>query len=194
MRTTLRLVMAALIVAALPFTSALGAPPTYNLSPGGSATWEGPASPGVNTNYHDNHGTGVAQVDNEVRKVQPVGKCSTDATTYCDTRLVVISNPVPETDADGKLTKSAAFTVRNAKGDVDLMIYASDASGARGDLVGSSTGPNTTNTSLDENVSVSVITTRPTVAKPTQPEVSTRYYLVDVVYYAAAGYTGGVTF
>ncbi len=75
-------------------------------------------------------------------------------------------------------------------------MYASDADGTKGEQVAMSAGPLDTldHTDLDETVMVPVVTTRPTVAKPTQPDVPSKWYLVEVVYYAAAGHTGTASF
>ena len=197
MKPLFRLLIAALLVAALPLTGASAeAARTYELQAGASQGWEGPQTLGINTNYHGNHDTDQADVDAAVREHQPVGTCTTDPTTYCDLTLVSLTNPVPETDSDGKLSRPVTFTVRNAKGDLDLRIYESDAEGTRGTFIGQSAGPLDTldHTDLDETYQMSVVTTRPTLAKPDQPEVSTKWYLVEVVYYAGAGYTGGVAF
>ena len=184
----------ALALAVAPFWGASAAEPDAALVPGDTFTWEGAATPGANVNYHDNFGTGVAEVDGPVRGVAPVGVCSDDATTYCETFLVSFTNPVPEADADGKLTKTANVALTNAKGDVDLLVYASDAEGTKGAEIGSSAGPGPSNTTLDENLGVPVVTTRPTLAKPTQADAPTKFFLVEVVYYHAAGYTGTIRF
>lgn len=193
-----KLLLAAMALAILPFTGASAEPPerSYELVAGGSQTWDGPQSPAINANYHGNLDTGEPAIDDEVRKVSPVGVCSSDPTTYCDYTLVKVSNPVPETDTDGKLSRPIQFTVREALGDLDLRIYESNPEGEAVTFIGQSAGPLDTldHTDLDETFGFNVITTRPTVAKPTQPLVSEKYYLVEVVYYAAAGYTGGVSF
>lgn len=197
MRRATQLLVAGMLVAVLPFAAASAEPARdFALVAGESQTWAGPQTLGLNTNYHGNHDTPVGQVNDAVRQVQPVGTCTTDQTTYCDLTLVSLTNPVPETDPDGKLTRSATFTVRDGLGDLDLRIYESNEAGERGAFIGQSAGPLDTldHTDLDETYSVPVVTTRPTLAKPTQAEVSTRYFLVEVVYYAAAGYTGGVAF
>ena len=191
-----KLLLAVMALAILPFSGASAEPPerSYELVAGGSQTWDGPQEPAINANYHGNLDTGEAQVDNEVRKVSPAGVCSRDRTTYCDYTLVKVTNPVPETDADGRLSRAIEFTIREALGDLDLQIYESNAEGEAVALIGQSAGPNTTNTSLDETYGFNVITTRPTAVKPTQEEISERYYLVEVIYYTGGGYTGGVTF
>lgn len=196
MKAVIRMFVASMLVAALPFAAAGAEGRSFALASGESATWEGVQSLGVNTNYHGNHDTDVPEIDNEVRKVQPTYTCTSDMVTYCDTTLVSLSNPVPADDADGKLTRPATFKVTNAKGDVDLRIYESDAEGTRGEFIAHSAGPLDTvdHTDLDETVELRVTTTRPTDDKPTQADVSTRYFLVDVVYYTAAGYTGTITF
>ena len=196
MKAIIRMCVAGMLVAVLPFAAAGAETRSFALAAGETATWEGVQSPGINTNYHGNHDTDVPEIDNEVRKVQPTYTCTADPQTFCDVTLVSLSNPVPEDDPDGKLATNATFKLTNALGDVDLRLYESDAEGTKGEFIAMSAGPNplADHNDLDETVVHRVTTTRPTAANPTQAEVSTKWILVEVVYYTAAGYTGTVTF
>ena len=167
------------LVALVPASAASAAVDrTVEVAAGKSETWAGTKMPGTNLNYFNVTTTGDT--------VLKTGTCTKDPQTYCDLTLVALSNPVPADDADGKLRRTATFTISDYAGpaaDVDMELYASDETGARGDSLGGST-EFTTET---EQASVAVTTTL---------EEPTKYVLVQVIYFVqpGTGYTGDVKF
>ena len=175
-------IAAALLLAMLPLGNAQAVPVTHNLAlnAGETKTWDGTAAPGANANYNG-----------AVPPLGPERTCSADIQTKCEYALVALTNPVPEEDADGKLTKTATFTLDNYSlpspaSDFALTIYDTDKDGAvRGEELG--TSDNSDVPDPDEQVTISVQTTR---------LVSTKYYLVEVAYFTSlnASYKGTVKF
>ena len=136
---------------------------TAHAAPGGTVTpttpfdWAGPVATGHNESYDAASG-------------EPCGM--TDA-TRCDATLVnVQAGDFFQTNGGG-VEFSIAGTPPN---DFDLYIYASDAAGTRGDLVGASAGPTD-----EEAVAI---------------QEANGYYLVQVVYFdvTASGYDGHAEF
>jgi hypothetical protein len=152
------LALLAPLAAASPARAAT--PPSGTVTPATPFTWQGPAAVGHNENY-------VAQTG------EPCGQTVAD---FCDTALVnVVPGDFYATNGGGVDFSTSGATVAGT--DMDLYGYASDASGARGALVGASAGA-----TADERVSV---------------VNATGYYLVQVVYFdvdPASGYTGRAEF
>ena len=146
---------------------------------GETKTWEGTPGVGLNVNY------------NGVIDPATARTCSDDIDTKCEYALVSLTNPVPNTDPDGRLTKSATITLNNFRPldspftDFAMTVYTSDANGTRGDELGFS--DNSDLPDPDEQVVISVQTTK------TTPTV---HVLVEVAYFYVfqCQYTGTVQF
>ena len=177
MKQSLRVLVCALGMVLVSVAAASAAPDrTIEMTPGTLKTWAGTDAPGANVAYWGDPVTG----SNATRA------CGKNVQDYCDYVLLAFTNPVPDTDADGRVTRSATITVdaNNDVSDFDLVAYASDAAGTRGtELVRDARFIYAATT---ETVTVSVQTTR------TQPTV---YVLAEIVYFTAAqGYAGSVSF
>lgn len=179
MTRRMRLTTLILALAILPATAALGeADHAVELVPGeGGFTWDGTETVGVNPNFHP--------WAPQASDVFPVGECSKDPNYYCDTILVKYVNPVPEDDADGRLTQRSTITIDNYTfpgSDFDLRIWQSNADGERLTMLGE-TGENPGD---PETFTTTITTTT---------EIAERYVLYEVGYFAAAGgYDGEITF
>lgn len=140
---------------------------TGELAPGDTFTWEG-APVGLNPLYFEGE-----------------AGCSSDPNNYCEYALLKYTNPVPADDADGRLTRNSVITITpNAAADFDLQVYASDADGTMGSMVGSSTAFPWDNTVESVSTVIRTTTEEPTV-----------YLLVEVIHFAnVGGYTGTATF
>jgi hypothetical protein len=152
-------ILALLTPLAAASPSRAATPPSGTVTPTTPFTWQGPVAVGHNENYDRQAG-------------EPCGQTAAD---FCDKVLV---NVVPG-DFFATHGGGVDFTTSGAAdgSDMDLYVYASDASGARGRLVGFSAGP-----TADERVSI---------------QNATGYYLVQVVYFdvdPASGYTGRAEF
>ena len=181
-----RLLVAGSLLAILPLTSAQAVPVTHNLAvaAGETKTWNGTARVGVNPNYN-----GIAE------QLDPVfgsaRTCTTNPNNLCEYALVAATNPVPDTDADGKLRKAMTVTLdsffpESPVSDFALTVYDTDSTGSvRGNELG--TSDNTELPDPDESVSVQVNTTT------TEP---TKYFLVEVAYFIGANssYRGTIRF
>jgi hypothetical protein len=152
------LALLAPLAAASPSRAAT--PPSGTVTPTTPFTWQGPVAVGHNENYDAQSG-------------EPCGQTVAD---FCDAALVqVVPGDFFATNGGGVEFSTGGATVPGT--DMDLYVYASDASGARGALVGASAGA-----TADERVSV---------------VNATGYYLVQVVYFdvdPASGYTGRAEF
>jgi hypothetical protein len=138
------LALLAPLAAASPSRAAT--PPSGTVTPTTPFTWQGPVAVGHNENYDAQSG-------------EPCGQTVAD---FCDTALVnVVPGDFFATSGGGVEFSTSGATVPGT--DMDLYVYASDASGARGALVGASAGA-----TADERVSV---------------VNATGYYLVQVVYF-----------
>src|SRR5688500_14475922 len=102
MKRFTRVLAATATVAVLPFSGANAVPVTHNLAvnAGETKTWDGTAAPGVNPNYNDLH-----------ESLGPSRNCTPDPKDKCEYALVAATNPVPETDLDGKLRKAMTVTI-----------------------------------------------------------------------------------
>jgi hypothetical protein len=145
-------------LAAAP-TSRAATPPSGTVTPAAPFTWQGPVATGQNQAYDPQAG-------------EPCGQTAAD---FCDKVLV----RVDPGDFFATSGGGVEFTTSGALpgSDMDLFVYASDAGGARGALVGASAGA-----TADERVSI---------------QNATGYYLVQVVYFdvdPASGYTGHAEF
>jgi hypothetical protein len=120
-------------------------------------TWTGPVATGHNEDYDPVSG-------------QPCGKTVAD---YCDVTLVNVQAGNFFETSGGGVEFSIADTPPN---DFDLYVYASDAAGTRGQLVGSSAGP----TDVESTAIIN----------------ANGYYLVRVIYWnvTASGYQGRAEF
>jgi hypothetical protein len=177
-RTTLTLVTGAL-AAILPLGASAQAAPDHTVAAaaGETKTWRGTAKLGLNSAF-------LTDVPDRRCEDAPVGDFYYDPRTACDTILVSATNPVPDTDADGKLRRNITITLNEFLGgaqaptDVDFMVRHSDATGAKGAPVEGGNGVGWSANGLpddpDESVTFPVETTR---TSPTQ------YYLVEVFYF-----------
>jgi hypothetical protein len=134
-------------------------PPSGTVTPTTPFTWQGPVAVGHNERYDPQAGV-------------PCGQTPAD---FCDSVLV----NVQPGDFFATSGGGVEFSTSGARpgSDMDLYVYASNASGARGALVGASAGP-----TADERVAI---------------QNASGYYLVRVVYFNVAppsGYTGRAEF
>src|SRR5919197_2169554 len=120
-------------------------PPSGTVTPTATFTWQGPVAVGHNVNYDPQAG-------------EPCGQTVAD---FCDKVLVHVEPGDFFTTSGGGVEFSTSGAA--PRSDMDLYVYASDASGARGALVGASAGP-----TADERVSI---------------QNASGYYLVQVVYF-----------
>ena len=167
------LIAAVLAVALIPGSgaSAVTADHKATLTPGQSFSWTGSTQTATNVNYFGN--TDPAPVT----PVTPIGTCTKDRTSYCEYALIEFSNPVPLSDADGKLSKGATITLNPFSPvpapvtDFDLLVFESNAAGDKLAELGR-------DGALDadgETVSFTAKTTR------TSPSY---FALAEIVYYA----------
>ena len=139
---------------------------------GETKTWNGTAAVGANVNYN-------GLVDEAT-----AGECSDDVDTKCEYALLTVSNPVPDSDADGKLKRNLTITldsysIPSPGSDFDFRVFTTDAEGTKkGDEVGFSA--NTDVVDPDEQSVVSIQTTK------TTPTV---YLLVEVAYFTSLNAT-----
>jgi hypothetical protein len=183
-KSILRLVVAGLLVAVLPFSAA-----------GAEADHNGTVAPGIPFEWRGVDATGTA-FENFIGEQEAGGvvvsdglQCSKNPDAYCETILVGFDLALtPEEIAAGKIRKRAngEVTIGNPTVplyDFDLAVYQSDADGSKGPQVGTSGALD--ETPGEEAVSIAGITG--TIAEPTA------YYLVEVVYfYAVQGSYDGV--
>jgi uncharacterized repeat protein (TIGR01451 family) len=154
----------ALLGAATVVGGALAVTPdrTGTVTPTSPFTWQGATATGANSGYDAEGG-------------EPCGKTPD---TYCDVTLLNVNVAPSYWDAQGGGVQiSLNNYTPNAASDFDLFVYKSDASGNRGELVGSS--PN--------------IAGRPESTTVTN---ASGYYIVQVVYFTvtASSYTGSAQF
>ena len=150
---------------------------------GATYTWDASPTTGLNVMYW-----GVPYSDG----VGATYACGDTATDYCETRLFELSNPLTEADTKPRRTKNVTITINNfgpvpdPVTDYDLIVYASDAQGAMGAEIGSSTNFGHEQEG-DESVTLPIETTR---AEPS------KYVLVEIVYFSVvnSGFTGTVRF
>ena len=158
---------------------------TGKVEAGKPYTWDGTVATGANWNYW-------SQVP-ALAPVFPVGTCTRTPQTFCDQVLVEFSNPLTQAEIDaGKTFKTKTATLRisnyapvpDPATDFDLIAFASDAAGTKGDELGRDGDLTDT---ANETVSFPV---RTTIAQPSA------YVLLQVVYFAVAqtGYDGTATF
>lgn len=180
--------LAAVMTMVMAGTPASAAPDrTLVVESGQRATWLGAEAQGVSNYYYwDPVGAG------DVGPFEST-KCTKDSTTYCEQILVEYRNPLTDAEkAAGKTSKVSATTIwldgffapGGPVNDFDLLVYESDATGARGPLIASDGDMQNTTREL---VSFDVVTT---TLKPS------KYVLIDVVYYQVVNgdYTGHLTF
>ncbi len=150
--------------------SAQAADKTYKVKPGQRLDWNGAAATAV-TNYNYWRNVNVSPLTHTT--------CNKERTTYCEQVLVEISNPLtPEEIASGEAKVHPVTvwidgygTVHGPVNDFDLLVYASDETGARGPRLAGNV--DATNTTVDL-VTFSVETTA---------KAPTTWILIDVVYY-----------
>jgi hypothetical protein len=153
------LVILALSVPLVAPAAAPAAPArTGTVTPTAPFTWQGPVASGQNQGYDAVSG-------------EPCGQTLAD---FCDATLVLVAPGNFFASNGGGVEFSTSGAVPGS--DMDLYVYASDATGARGQFVGASAGA-----TADERVSI---------------ENATGYYLVQVVYFDVtnSGYTGHAEF
>lgn len=173
-----------LVVGLVQVTPAWAAPDKSGKSVLGTPyTWSAPATNGFNANY-----SGSNAPDNPLA---PVGICSHDLNTYCESVLIEFNNPLTtkEIEEDKKTTRTAdavvkmSWTKTNVPNDFDLFLFESDASGAMGALIDSDEDDYNVVTQL---VPYTVVTT------VQQPSV---YVLAHVIYWSVldTAYNGTAT-
>ena len=175
MAGSVRAVTAALLLVLVASSASAAPDRTVLIQAGESFTWNGIDTVGLNLRY----GTLVDELPGDRR-------CGKEVTTYCEATLATLSNPVPDHDADGVLSRGVTVTIeaKNAVSDYDLYVFASDDQGSRGAEIARSTAA--IDTSTTETVQFPVRTTR---ANPFA------YVYIEVVYFAAVGgYSGSVAF
>ena len=179
MKRSALVLVTGVLVAILPLGPGAQAAADHNIAVanGETKTWSGTAKLGLNaaitTDVPDRH-CGDAEP----------GDFYYDPRTVCDMVHVSATNPVPETDLDGKLKKNITITINEfltgmqAPTDIDFAVYESDAAGTKGALVEGGNGVGWSANSLpddpDESVTFPVETTR---------LIPTKYYLVAVQYF-----------
>jgi hypothetical protein len=152
-------ILALLVALALASPSRAATPPSGTVTPTTPFTWQGPVAVGHNEAYDPQAG----------------GPCGQTVGDFCDKVLVRVDPGDFFATSGGGVEFSTSGAA--AGSDMDLYVYASDASGARGALVGASAGA-----TADERVAI---------------QNATGYYLVQVVYFdvdPASGYTGRAEF
>jgi hypothetical protein len=152
-------ILALLVPLAAASPSLAATPPSGTVTPTAPFTWQGPVAVGHNVNYNAQSG----------------GPCGQTVADFCDSVLVNVQPGNFFATSGGGVEFSTSGAA--AGSDMDLYVYASNASGARGALVGASAG-----LTADERVSI---------------QNATGYYLVRVVYFdvdPASGYTGRAEF
>jgi hypothetical protein len=127
---------------------------TGTVTPATPFTWQGPVASGQNQAFDPDTG-------------EPCGQTLAD---FCDASLVLVSPGDFFATNGGGVEFSTSGAAPGS--DMDLYVYASDATGSRGPLVGASAGA-----TADESVAI---------------ENASGYYLVQVVYFdvTTSGYTG----
>lgn len=155
---------------------------TVAVASGETKTWAG--TPKLGTNLALDPGALIIDPPDRYCADTDPGSFYYDPRSVCDTVLVSATNPVPESDADGKLKRNLTITVNEfltgaqAPSDVDLAVYQSDATGAKGEPVEGGNGVGWSANGLpndpDESVTFPVETTR---------TIPTKYYLVAVQYF-----------
>lgn len=168
-----------LIVAILPVGPSAQAAPDHSLvlNVGETKTWNGTPKLGLGAALT------TAVPSRRCEDTDP-GDFYYDPRTQCDIIHISVTNPVPESDADGKLKKNLTITLNQfltgiqAPTDVDFWVNESDATGAMGAPVEGGNGVGWSANDLpddpDESVTFPVETTR---------TVPTKYYLVSVGYF-----------
>ena len=206
MKPLFRLIVAALVAAALPFSGASAAPDRSGIAAKGAPyEWDGGVATG--TAFENVIGEvetpavpvgGITVGDQTVPVVGTVPgmvvadglQCTKDPTAYCETVLVGFDLALTaEEVAAGKTRKSgnAQIAIDNptvAAYDYDLAVYESDAEGARGAQVGTSGAFD--ETPGEEALDVPI---KGTIDEPTD------YYLVEVIYFTSVqgNYKGHAT-
>lgn len=177
------LVLAVSLVAVVMFAGQAHAVPVkHNLAvaAGETKTWEGTPGVGANANYN-------GLIDDSTART-----CTDDVQTKCEYALVALTNPVPDTDPDGRLSRSATITLNNFRPldspftDFALAIYTTDSTGSvRGEELGFSDNSDVPDPDEQAVISVQTTTATPTV-----------YVLVEVAYFYVfnSQYTGTVQF
>jgi hypothetical protein len=171
------LIAAAVLIAMLPIgpAHAVTVSHTRALNAGETKTWSGTAKLGANASYNAN----VSAEEGYCTEAGP-GSFYYDPRSVCDYVLISATNPVPDTDADGKLKKNLSITINEFLGgvqatDYDMRLYTTDATASfRGEEVGFSA--NSSPEDPDEQIVISVETTR-------TPLVSTKHYLLEIGYF-----------
>lgn len=157
-------------------------------------TWEGEQQAGTNANYFGGYVVGTPDTP-----LTPVDRCDKSFNSYCEVILFKVTNPITAEEQAAGVTKKtakvrisidwAATPVVNENTgteptDFDLLAYASNDLGERGDEIGSSTQGDTINETAQFTLDTFV----------NQPSA---WVLVRVVYFAVPnqnGYTGNLTF
>jgi hypothetical protein len=174
------LLLMAVLMALLPAAGAVAETDhTTTLLPGDSFEWSESSQFGTNINYFP----WVPQAD----PVIPLASCSKNPHYYCDTVLVNFSNPLTEDElAAGVTTKTrkAVVTVgdfvEEHVSDFDLRVFASDAEGAKGVMLGES------GSGMPEQVQLNLRSTA---------DKGEHWALVEVAYWSGiGGYTGTIKF
>ena len=170
MKRTIRLLVAVMVVSALPFSGASAADKTGTVVAGTPYAWDGVVATGT---AFQNFIGGTGPV--------PPLECSKDPTSYCETVLVGFDLTLTEAE------KLAGLTRKRVNGEIsigsptvpvydfDLIIYDSDANGTKGARLGSV--GDLDETPGEESYTLSGITG--TIANPI------KYYLVEVVYFTS---------
>jgi BNR repeat-like domain len=152
-------ILALLVFLAGASPSPAATPPSGTVTPTTPFAWQGPVAVGHNEAYDPQTG-------------EPCGQTVAD---FCDTVLVLVEPGDFFSTSGGGVEFSIGGAA--AGSDLDLYVYASDASRTRGALVGASAGPTD-----EERVAI---------------QNATGYYLVQVVYFdvdPASDYTGRAEF
>ena len=168
MSRAMRVIVITVLCVLVATTASADTDYTGDLKPGDTFTWNG-AVAGLNPLYFEGD-----------------AGCSSNPNNFCEYALLSYTNPVPADDADGRLSRGSTITITpTAAADFDLQVYASDADGTMGSMVGSSTAFPIDNDGV-ESVTASLRTTT---------EQPTAYLLVEVIHFAnVGGYTGTATF
>jgi hypothetical protein len=140
-------------------------------------TWNGTPKLGLNANLIDD------VPDRNCEDWDP-GSFYYDPRSVCDIIHISATNPVPDTDADGKLKRNMTITLNDfltgiqAPTDIDFWVSESDINGTKGAPLANTNGAGWSANDLpndpDESVTFSVETTR---------LIPTKYYLVEVGYF-----------
>jgi hypothetical protein len=185
-------VLALALVTASPAGAAID--DIVQVNKGTAYQWQGQQTAATNANYF-----GGYLAPTPATPATPVGECDKDLNSYCEVILFKVNNPITAAEQAAGVTKKTAnvrisvdwtetpvifANLENEPTDFDILAYASNDLGDKGDELDTSTQSNTINERVDFAVETFV----------GQPAA---WVLLEVVYFSVPnenGYTGKLTF